>query len=180
MPAERPEVCILDSNQSVSMYCLHCISGKESQLKNKLNGMGYSAFVPIEIKRTYGSKPATHEKTLLPGYVFFEFAGGGKPDWRQIKETSYVIKILEYSDGNRALRDDDLGFIEWMKRINFKLDISNVIQIGTKIKVIDGPLKDYEGQIAAVKKQRKYVAIKINLIEQASLIWCPIEYIEAT
>jgi len=170
----------LDSKQSVSIYCLHCISGREHQLKNKLDGMGYFAFIPIEIKRTYGSNPTTHEKPLLPGYVFFEFAHGCEPNWQQIKETPYVIKILEYSDGNRALRDVDLSFIEWMKRISYKLDISKVIQIGTKIKVIDGPLKDYEGQIAIVKKQRKYVAIKINFIEQASLIWCPIEYIEAT
>lgn len=165
---------------SKSIYCLYCVAGRECKAIQALILLGYDAFIPLQIKRIYNNGGViTREKPLILGYVFIEEEYSIEPKWTEIMRIPYVLKILEYSDGERALRGDDLVFMSWLKQINNKLDISNVVQVGSKIRVIDGPLKDYEGQIAVVKKHRKQVAIRVNMMDQDILVWCPIVYVNA-
>lgn len=59
--------------------------------------------------------------------------------------------------------------------------MSKVIQVGTKLQFVDGPLKDMDGRIVKVNKNRKQVQVSIG--EEENLmrtVWCSIEYIEAT
>lgn len=161
-------------------YCLYCSPGKEGKIVQELEGRGYNAFSPIEIKRIFKDKnnSVMRKQALLPGYVFFEAVDGQQKDLECISRINGVRRFLEYSDGITVLRGMDLEFVAWLKKIGNRLDISKVVQVGTKIKVIDGPLKDYEGKIIEVKKQRKYVAIKIGFLDQERIIWCPIEYVD--
>ena len=64
-----------------------------------------------------------------------------------------------------------------MKKYNGILCISQVLQVGTKIQVIDGPLKDFEGMIVDVKKSRRVVAVQISESGHFQKIWCPVEYV---
>ncbi len=57
-------------------------------------------------------------------------------------------------DNTKKLRGHDLEFIQWLKRQNGMIGISKAIQIGTKIKIIDGPLKKYEGNIIKINKRQ--------------------------
>ena len=71
-----------------------------------------------------------------------------------------------------------MKFIQWLIRHNDGIKISKVIQIGTKIKIIDGPLKEYEGNIIKVNKRQKCVAVRINTEGIINTIWLSYEYIK--
>lgn len=105
-------------------------------------------------------------------------SGNADPDWFQIQRISGVQRALQYGDGERALRDEDLSFVRWMKDLHGLLEVSKVVQVGSKIKVVSGPLKEYEGKIVEVKKHRKMVAIELSAKGHFGRIWCPVEYIE--
>lgn len=114
---------------------------------------------------------------LLPRYVFFDAPDGHEPNWYRIKSQSSVQRVLRYDDGECALHGEDLEFVRWMKGVNGLLEVSQVVQVGTRIRVIGGPLKQYEGKIVEVKKRRGQVAIEISECGHFGKIWCPIEYI---
>lgn len=128
-------------------------------------------------------QPGTHgtkrtKARLLPGYVFFDY--DGTPDWDTIVRHTAVLKVLRYEDGARALRGDDLKFVNWLKRYEGMIDVSEVIKVGTKIAFVSGPLLGMEANVIKVNKSRKQVQIALGGDDAIFRnIWCSIEYIES-
>lgn len=117
-------------------------------------------------------------KRLLPGYVFFE--ASCDQSWQSALMIPGVIRILKYGDGDYALHEADLYFVEWLKENEGLIEPSQVVRIGTKIKFVGGPLLKLGGSIKKVNKNRKHVLVSIG--DQDSFIrevWCPIEYVDS-
>lgn len=164
---------------SVKTYCLYCEPGQDRKVAAFLNKLGFVSLSPLQVKRYFNhGKKLVRKIPLLPRYVFFDDGSEDGPDWNKIHAIPGVQHILQYGDGMRALRDGDLLFVRWMKSINGLLEVSQVIQVGTKIRVIGGPLAHYEGQILEVKKHRQMVAVEISTEGHIAKIWCPVEYIQ--
>ena len=122
-----------------------------------------------ELKRT--------QARLLPGYVFFDHPGS--PDWADVLRFSSVLKVLQYEDGARALRNEDLDFVLWLKKYEGLIDVSQVVKAGTKIAFVSGPLMGMEGKVLRVNKSRRQVQVSIG--DEGALfhaIWCTIEYVQ--
>lgn len=114
---------------------------------------------------------------LLPGYVFFEAMK--EPDWIEIRKIPGVLRVLSYPDGSYALRGGDTAFIAWLKRFSSVIEVSLVIQIGTKIHFIEGPLKDMQGHIVKVNKKRRAVAVQFGAGDGLfQTIWCSFDYVQ--
>lgn len=164
--------------QSLKTYCLFCISGQESKVMKKLKVLGYSPLAPMVMhwKPEAGSLKKAARR-LLPGYVFFDV--DTEPDWQSIRTHESVLKILQYEDCERAMRDSDLEFVAWLKKYDGTIEMTRVIQVGTKLEFIDGPLKDMAGSIIKVNKSRKQVQVALGGEKSIMrTIWCSIEYIE--
>lgn len=167
------------SNRSINTYCVYCRPGQDKNAEIKLKDLNYSSFSPLEMKpRFVNGKKEKHYRRLMPGYVFFDVPEDTEPEWMKIRQVSSILRVLQYGDGVRALRDDDLKFIHWLRENRGVLNASPVIRIGTKIRIIGGPLKNYEGNIVSVNKQRERVAVKIGEGALLQRIWFSIEYIE--
>ncbi len=163
---------------NANAYCLFCLSGHEQKVVFHLHAAGYAALAPQAVRwrpTAAGIRKVTCP--MLPGYVFFE--SNGTPDWQGIQANESVLKVLQYDDGERALRGADAEFVTWLKKYRGIIDISHAIQAGTKLEFVDGPLKDMSAKIVKVNKNRKQVQIALG--DEASIlrtVWCSIEFIE--
>ena len=140
---------------------------------------GADPLAPLAVRYQAGTHGVKRARArLLPGYVFFDF--DGTPDWDTIRRHSAILKVLHYEDGTRALRGEDLNFLNWLKRYEGMIDVSEVIKVGTKIAFVSGPLVGMEANVLKVNKSRKQVQIALGG-EDAIFrnIWCSIEYIES-
>lgn len=165
---------------SIAAYCIFCSTGQEKKLAESLWSAGYRALAP-EVERWKPVSGGGVKKMLCPllsGYVFFE--AEGEPDWKQIYALTPVLKPLQYEDGARALRGADAEFVRWLKSYDGRIAISRVVQVGTKIEFVDGPLCSLKGSVIKVNKNRKQVQVAIGGEDgQIRPMWCSIEYIEA-
>ena len=164
--------------EAVNSYCLFCKAGEEGRVMEMLRQRGAVPLSPLVVKPQQGRKePRRTQARLLPGYVFFDVAG--TPPWAEIRRFSSVLKILQYEDGVRALRHEDLEFVRWLKKYEGLIDVSQVVKTGTKIAFVSGPLMGMEGKVLRVNKGRRQVQVSVG--EEGALfhtIWCAIEYIE--
>jgi transcription antitermination factor NusG len=99
-------------------------------------------------------------------------------DWKRIYGDEHIYKALNYADGTRELRGNDLRFALMLKRRNGRLAVSKAVQEGTKIKIIDGPLKELEGRIIKVNKRRNCAEIEIDTSGIINRIWLGFEMIK--
>ena len=175
----RPAQEWRELESGVNTYCAYCEVGQDNRVVQYLERLGYPAAALQQVRRYYHQdKESTRRVPLLPRYVFFDAAADAEIDWYRIYSIPYVQKVLEYGDGERALRAEDLEFVAWMKSMHGLMEISQVLQVGSRIRVIGGPLKHYEGNIVEVKKHRGVVAVQIGENAHFAKVWCPVEYIE--
>ena len=97
--------------------------------------------------------------------------------WK-LKKFPIFFYLLKYADNTKHLRDNDLKFVQWLVENNGIIKISKAIKIGKKIKIMEGPLKDFEGNIVKINKRQKCVKIKIDEEGIIKYIWLSYEYIE--
>ena len=138
-----------------------------------------NAFSPLAVRsRPEAGGLRKTKARLLPGYVFFDAEA---PDWELLRRWSAVLKVLRYEDGSAALRGEDLAFVEWLKRYDGMIDVSQVVKVGTKIAFVGGPLVGMEGRVLKVNKSRKSVQVALGGDDMLFRnIWCSIEYIESS
>ena len=87
----------------INTYCLFCCSGKENSVIKMLKNEGFPAIAPTVMHWTGGAaQPKKTARRLMPGYVFFD--ADTEPMWNRILKDSAVLKLLNYGDGEYALR----------------------------------------------------------------------------
>ncbi len=160
-----------------AVYCLSCFCGQERKVEAFIKQSGYKV-VSALAERTIIKKGKRRRefRSLLPGYVFV--LSKETPVWRDMVRFQYITRLLRYSDGSSCLRGKDLEFVRWLQRHNGVIETSKAIQEGTKIKIVSGPLKEYEGKIIKVNKRQKSAAIRIESEKLACTIWLSFDFIE--
>jgi transcriptional antiterminator NusG len=160
-----------------SVYCLACFSGQERTVEDFLKRSGYKVISAIAeryvVKR---DKRCKEFRSLLPGYVFM--IGDESPAWDIIIRFRYISRPLRYGDGSMCLRGGDLEFARWLQRHNGVIETSKVVQEGAKIKIISGPLMEYEGKIIKVNKRQKCAAVQIVSEKIPCTVWLSFDFIE--
>ena len=162
-----------------NVFCVFCETLQENKVELYLKNMGFNVISTFaERNIVTDGKIKNILRSVMPGYVFFEY--DGLLDgfcWKEICKMPSIYYPLKYGDNENRLRGKDLEFVDWLWKNNGIIKISKVIEIGNKIQVIEGPLKDYEGKIIKINKRQKCAAIKLDGEGIEKIIWLSFEYI---
>ena len=162
-----------------SVYCLFCKTGREQEIVRALALRDIACMIAYSSRIVVrNGKEIVEKRRLLPGYVFLETEQRLSPGVAFLQSNPDCLRLLGYEYGEYALRGSDLAFYQWLKKRGGMVEISRVYREGDLIRVLDGPLKAFEGRIVAVNKKRKCVAISLGENSLMNKIWCSIEYIE--
>jgi transcriptional antiterminator NusG len=162
--------------EQTGIYCLYCKTGYEKNVEKTLLNKGFSVIRSMTERNVVKKgKTVKTVRPILPGYVFFEH--GTEPLWRELKKENNIFYPLAYSDSTKKLRNVDLKFVKWLKNKKGILKISKAVEEGKRIRIIDGPLKDYAGRIKKINKNRKCVEVEIETEKIINKIWLSYELI---
>jgi transcription antitermination factor NusG len=149
----------------------------EAAVEAALKEQGFEVITTFFAVNVYKARVKTRQvRCVMPGYVFF--MAETEPDWERVLRTKYVYRALAYGDGARALRGADLDFVYHLLHKGRIAEVSHVVRVGTKIKVIDGPLADYEGRIVGVNRKR--CCAKVTLDTEGTIKHAWLQYEEIT
>jgi transcriptional antiterminator NusG len=158
------------------VFCLFCETSYEGRVETFLRNNGFNVISALVERNIYKNGKLVKEKrSIIPGYVFFE--DNKEPDWDKICEFKHIHYPLHYMDKSKSLKKNDLDFVNWLKRNNGLVKISKVMDIGKKIKIIEGPLKELEGNIVKINKKQKCIGVKIDGDGINNIIWLSYEHI---
>lgn len=167
----------MGEENAVSRGCFFCKSGKEGEVVRLFNAT-FPAGVAVAPTRTRYRRTrdaAVEERAmLLPGYVFFQMAeadaplsgdnDAALPALRQFSRIDGVLKLLRYADGSWRLHGSDDLFAGMLFEADGNIGVSQAyFDKGNRIRIVDGFLKDYEGDITSVNRKMKTVEISIDL-----------------
>jgi transcriptional antiterminator NusG len=160
-----------------SVFCVFCKTLRESKVETFLRDLGYNVISAlVERKIIKNGKPVKILRAIIPGYVFFE--NSNEPNWKEISKSKHVYYPLSYENNEKRLKGNDLKFVKWLKKKNGIIKISKVMEIGTKIRIMEGPLKEMEGKIVKINKRQKCAGVRIEGEGIKNIIWLSYENIK--
>ena len=157
--------------QDRNWYVIHTYSGYEDavakNLKQRIESLGmedkiFNVIVPKEKKiKIKNNKRKVVEEKIYPGYVLVEMVVTDA-SWYVVRNTPRVTGFL--GAGTTPIPVSKLEMAELMKKMEmaepeFKIDV----EIGSVIKVNDGPFKGFEGKVSEIDKERGKIKVLVNM-----------------
>lgn len=170
-------------------YVVNTISGHEykvkEKLENRINSMDLGAnifrvVVPEqkEIEYKDGVKKEKVKK-MFPGYVLVEMIMSDEA-WFIVRNTQGVTGFIG-SSGKGAkpipLLPQEVDRVLGAMGMS-RIDISKDIQVGNKVKIMDGPFKDMIGKIAEVNMKEQKLIVMVDLFGQETSVEVEISQVE--
>jgi len=152
-------------------YAVHTYSGYEERVAESLRqrvdsmDMGdkiFNILVPVEkrIKIKGGKRKVVVEK-IFPGYVLLEMIVTDD-SWYVVRNTPNVTGFIGSGIIPVPLKEEEVKAINkrmGVEEPKYKIDI----EIGSPVKVTDGPFKDFEGKVSSVDEAKGRVKVLINV-----------------
>lgn len=154
-------------------YVIQTLGGKEEETADMIRKMISSyymeeCFVPKRerMKKFHGSWNKV-EEVLFHGYVFVV---SKRPEelYEELKQIPRLTKVLGREDQYFfSLSEDDERFVREIGNEDYKTTISQIeLAEGKQIRVIEGPLKGFVGDVVKVNLHKKEVVVRVIFMER--------------
>ena len=164
------------NEMDISYGCLFCKTGSEKELTKTLQSIeGIQAIAPErQYRRRINGTMKILTEILFPGYVFFRVLSGF--DALKLLRYADVLKLLT-TEKKWQLQNADAEFAQWLFQQGNVLTFSQAYFEGDRIRIIDGPLKNYEGMIMKVNRRFQNAQIVLSFRELQIKVWLGYEKI---
>jgi transcription antitermination factor NusG len=145
-------------------YAIRVKPKREKTVHENLAAKGYESFLPLYLsRRKYGERFKNFHLPLFAGYLFCRF---DPTDRLPILKTESVLYVL--SDGSTPLPIPDNEIATLQSAVNSKLAIEPhpFIQIGDRIQIAEGPLRDTEGIFLRIK-DREHIIVSVTMLQRS-------------
>ncbi|MEK7600823.1 MAG: transcription termination/antitermination protein NusG [Patescibacteria group bacterium] len=152
-------------------YAIHTYSGYEDNvsrsLKQRVETLGFedqifNILVPKEKKiRIRNGKRETIEEKIFPGYVLVEMLVNDA-SWYVVRNTPNVTGFIGAGTVPTPLSASEVNDLlarSGAKEPSYQVDIA----VGERVKITDGPFKDFDGKIAEVDPERGRVKVLVTI-----------------
>ncbi len=152
-------------------YAIHTYSGYEDNvarnLMQRVESLGFedkifNVVVPKEKKiRIKSGKRETIEEKIYPGYVLVEMLVDDD-SWYVVRNTPNVTGFIGAGTVPTPLEREEVDTL--MKRMGVQEPKYQVdVAVGDRVKVSDGPFKDFDGKISEVDAERGRVKVLVTI-----------------
>lgn len=169
------------ANTTKDWYALRVFSSAEKRVKeyieNEIERLNLSSsvskiLIPTEkIFQVKNGKKVNSEKLLYPGYLFIE-AAMTKEVYSAIKSVNGVVDIMGTKDKAIPLRPAEIRQILQQVDESIEKDEENMTPFikGEKVKVTDGPFKDFNAVVEEVLDDKKKLKVSVMIFGRKTIV----------
>lgn len=172
------DVCL--SNATNAYGCIFCTTGKELLVANAFEqkNEGVKAIAVRQMKRrSVCGTTVLQDEIILPGYLFFQICEP-YPQFPKVPGEK-VLSVLTYTDGDWKMYGDDAEFAQWLFKHGGRIGLSQAsYRPGERVKILSGPLKDYEGYITRIDRRNKNGQVSIPFGGRVVKVWLGFDIVE--
>lgn len=143
--------------KSYRWYAVYTKSRAEKKAADELDQKGIECYLPVKtVKRTWGRISRTVEIPLISCYLFVRVS---HKEYYDVLVTGGVLRYVCFDGKPAVIPDAQIDHLKiFMKKENEKVEVtSEHIGKGDLIRVVEGPLRDVEAEVAEVRGKRKLV-----------------------
>ncbi len=144
-------------------YALTVAPRKEKVTAQTLQRAGFEGFLPLySSERFWSDRIKTLEKPLFPGYVFCRFDMRVRP---AILRTPGVVSIVSFGKTPEPVDDGEVAALQSVCRSGLAATPWPTPEVGSKVRLHEGPLRGLEGILVEDKKTR--LVLSLTLLQRS-------------
>ncbi len=157
--------------QGKRWYVLHTYSGYEENvtrnLKQRIESMDmedkiFDVLVPTETKiKIRNGKRSTVREKIFPGYVLVNMIVTDD-SWYVVRNTPNVTGFVGSGTTPTPISEEEVAELQrrmGVEEPTYKVDVS----VGSPVKIIDGPFKDFEGKVSEVDESKGKIKVLVTM-----------------
>ena len=115
--------------------------------KINLERQGFQTFLPLlSTTARKGKRFITELKPLFQGYIFVR-SNLNSNNWRPINNTKGISRLISKYNNPQFISDEFITCLKQRCDDNEIIDSENIIRVGKKVRLIEGPFTDFIGTI---------------------------------
>lgn len=155
-------------------YVLHTYSGYEDiaaeNLRQRIKSLNmkdkiFNVLVPKEKKiKIRNNKRVNIEEKIFPGYILVEMIVDNE-SWYIVRSTPKITGVIGSGTIPIPVTESEMTLIQknlQQKKIKIKIDV----KIGDMVKIVDGPLKNFEGKINNIDFINEKIIVNVNMFDR--------------
>jgi len=152
-------------------YVLHTYSGYEENvarnLRQRIESMDmedkiFNVLIPTENKiRIKNGKRRVVTEKIFPGYVLVEMIVTDD-SWYVVRNTPNVTGFVGTGTTPTPISETEVKELQrrmGVEEPKYKIDV----QVGTPVRIIDGPFKEFEGKVSEVDEARGKIKVLVSM-----------------
>lgn len=137
-------------------YALYTKSRCEKKVREGLNKIGIEVFLPlIKELRQWKDRKKIIEVPLFKSYCFVKV---DNKEYHRVFEIKGIVRYVWFNGKPAIIKESEIDLLKKLVTGDYKINIlSSEIKEGDKVKVTDGPLSGYVGEV--IKEKTKEVVL---------------------
>ena len=180
MSAKRESRETIHMINDKAWYAVYTRSRHEKVAADILRKSGIDHYLPlINVLSQWKDRKKLVKKPLFPGYLFVRIT---RVEAKDVLKAKGVVRVLGSRNDDSTLApsfitDDQIANIRRLIDSGFAIDPYPYIKVGQVVRIKHGPLKGVEGTV--IRKQRRdYLVINVDIIQKATAVELPSEYVD--
>jgi transcription antitermination factor NusG len=153
--------------QDNQWYAIYTRSRFEKKMYQGLLKSGHTSFLPlVKEKRPWSDRLKTMQVPLLPSYVFVWIT---KADFPQVYNLPGFVRFVSFEGKPCVIRETEIDLLKKIVTHGLQAEQAVNIEVGEKVRITRGYLKDWEGRIERKMGQSR-VVFQFESFQQAIVV----------
>jgi len=159
-------------------YALYTRSRQEERAAHYLATRDFNVFLPhVEVWRTRRNRRMKVLRPMFPGYIFVE-TNLERDSRLEIVRSPYVVRILGYGDEPAPVPREQVESLQILVNSGVPVDPHPYLQVGQKVRVTTGAMRDVVGILTEKKDKAKKLVISVDMMNRAVAVEVEVGMVE--
>ncbi|WP_136254259.1 transcription/translation regulatory transformer protein RfaH [Onishia niordana] len=155
-------------------YVIQCKGGESFRAAEHLANQAFDVFHPVlEVQKKRRGKLTWVAEPLFPYYLFIRLDRIAS-NWRPIRSTRGVLKLLTFGDEPVAVADSLIDILRQNASVSSEEGTANVyFRGGDNVEIIEGPFQDLKAVFESQKGEERAIVL-LNMLHKQQRLEIPI------
>ncbi len=152
-------------------YALYTKPKQEFKAEEQLKEMAITTYLPLITKiKQWSDRKKKVTEPLFKSYIFIH--ADNQERYLAVQAKS-VVKVVSFYGVPATIPDWQIENLQKMLASNPEAFVSDIIKIGTQVKIVEGPFAGVEGIVAIQPNNERVLGINIETLQRSVLVYLP-------
>lgn len=145
---------------------------QEFKAQSQFQAISINCFLPvIEVIKQWKDRKKRVKEPLFKSYIFVY---GNEKERIKALEQSSIVRTVCFDGKPSIIPDYQIENLKVMLSYKPEIYVTNRIETGTTVKIIEGPFKGILGKVKTISNER-WLSVSVDLLQRSVLVRLPID-----